>query len=197
MELKRLFDYLNSKEGSYISDYDKTLMRFMIYSGVRISEALVLNWNDIDFQNNIVNIDKTLSQTKHGYIISDPKTNSSSAKLTLDDTTIKTLKKWQINQRKYMLTIGITDPKLIFCGIYNQVVSHHSIYKRLQTITEKCGIPFLGVHITRHTHASLLLESGASMKEVQERLRHASIKMTMDTYSHLSQESKKKQLKNW
>nr|WP_277988471.1 tyrosine-type recombinase/integrase [Enterococcus plantarum] len=96
-----------------------------------------------------------------------------------------------------MLTVGITDPKLIFCGIYNQVVSHHSIYKRLQTITEKCGIPFLGVHITRHTHASLLLESGASMKEVQERLRHASIKMTMDTYSHLSQESKKKQLKNW
>lgn len=91
-----------------------------------------------------------------------------------------------------MLTIGITDPKLIFCGIYNQVVSHHSIYKRLQTITEKCGIPFLGVHITRHTHASLLLESGASMKEVQERLRHASIKMTMDTYSHLSQESKEK-----
>lgn len=93
VELKRLFNYLNSKEGSYRSDYDKTLMRFMIYSGIRISEALALNWNDIDFQNNNVNIDKTLSQTKHGYIISDPKTNSSSAKLTLDDTTIKTLKK--------------------------------------------------------------------------------------------------------
>ena len=91
-----------------------------------------------------------------------------------------------------MLTIGITDPKLIFCGIYNQVFSHHSIYQRLQTITENCGIPFLGVHVTRHTHASLLLEAGASMKEVQDRLRHASIKMTMDTYSHLSQESKEK-----
>lgn len=62
----------------------------------------------------------------------------------------------------------------------------------MQTITENCGIPFLGIHVTRHTHASLLLEAGASMKEVQDRLRHASIKMTMDTYSHLSQESKEK-----
>lgn len=106
----------------------------MIYSGIRISETLALNWNDIDFQKNIINIDKTLSQTKHGYKISDPKTSTNSVKLTLDDTTMKILNKWQINQRKYMLNIGITDSKLIFCGTYNQVVTHHSIYQRLQTI---------------------------------------------------------------
>lgn len=122
----------------------------MIYSGVHISEALALNWNDIDFQKNIIIINKTLNQAKHGYKISNPKTSTSSAKLTLDDTTMRILKKWQINQRKYMLTIGITDPKLIFCDIYNQVVTHHSIYQRLQTITENCGIPFLGVHVTCH-----------------------------------------------
>ncbi|MCH0359679.1 tyrosine-type recombinase/integrase, partial [Enterococcus faecium] len=45
---------------------------------------------------------------------------------------------------------------------------------------------------TRHTHASMLLESGVSMKEVQERLRHSSIKLTMDTYAHLTKETKEK-----
>ncbi|OEG16275.1 hypothetical protein RV12_GL002508 [Enterococcus quebecensis] len=42
-----------------------------------------------------------------------------------------------------MLTIGIANPKLIFYGIYIQVVTHHSTYQRLQTITEKSEIPFL------------------------------------------------------
>ncbi|MHC5248979.1 tyrosine-type recombinase/integrase [Enterococcus sp. LJL90] len=189
-QLKTLFDYLDLKTGTYRRDYDKTLLRFLIYSGCRISEALALNWSDIDFVNKIVTIDKTLSQTKHGYKVSTPKTDGSKASIALDESTLSILKKWQINQRKYMLSIGQTDPTVIFCGIYKQTVTHHAIYIRLKTITEKADLPFLGVHFTRHTHASLLLDAGASMKEVQERLRHSSIKMTMDTYGHLSQESK-------
>ena len=61
------------------------------------------------------------------------------------------------------------------------------------TITENCGIPFLGIHTTRHTHARLLLKTSASQKEVHI-LRHTSIKMTIDTYSHLPQESKEKSI---
>lgn len=49
-ELKKSFDYLNNKVGSYRSNFDKTLLRFMIYSGVRVSEALLLNWSNIDFE---------------------------------------------------------------------------------------------------------------------------------------------------
>ena len=131
-------------------------------------------------------------QTKHGYKISDPKTDKSAAKVSLDSETIKILKKWQINQRKYMLNLGITDPTMIFCGIYKQMITHHAIFSRMKTITEKCGVPFLGIHVTRHTHASMLLDAGADMKEVQDRLRHASISMTMDTYGHLSKETKDK-----
>ena len=89
-----------------------------------------------------------------------------------------------------MLSLGITDPTMIFCGIYKQMITHHAIYARMLTITEKSGVPFMGIHVTRHTHASLLLDAGANMKEVQDRLRHASIKMTMDTYGHLSKETK-------
>lgn len=191
-QLKTLFCYMNSLTPNYSNDYNKTLLRFLFYSGCRISEALALDWSDIDFEDNNVLINKTLSQTKHGYKLSDPKTDKSAAKISLDAETIAQLKKWQINQRKYMLSLGITDPTMIFCGIYKQMITHHAIYTRMQTITNKSGVPFLGLHVTRHTHASLLLDAGASMKEVQDRLRHAKISMTMDTYGHLSKETKDK-----
>lgn len=191
-QLRTLFAYVNSLKPNYSNDYNKTLLRFLFYSGCRISEALALNWSDIDFEGKNVLINKTLSQTKYGYKISDPKTDKSAAKVSLDSETIKILKKWQINQRKYMLNLGITDPTMIFCGIYKQMITHHAIFSRMKTITEKCGVPFLGIHVTRHTHASMLLDAGADMKEVQDRLRHASISMTMDTYGHLSKETKDK-----
>lgn len=65
-------------------------------------------------------------------------------------------------------------------------------YARLITITKEANVPFLGVHSTRHTHASLLLDSGATMKEVQERLRHTKISQTLDVYGHLAKETKEK-----
>ena len=191
-QLERLFDYLEAKDSFYRSCYDKTLLRFLFFSGCRISEALALNWSDIDFTEKTVTINKTLSQTKYGYKISNPKTNSSNGTLSLDYKTILWLKKWQLDQRKYMLHIGITDPTMIFCGIYKEVITKHAIYSRMITICKNSDIPFLGNHVTRHTHANMLLEAGASMKEVQERLRHSSIKLTMDTYAHLTKETKEK-----
>ena len=189
-EVKKISEYLQSKSGTYRSEYDKTLMRFLFYTGCRISEALALNWTDINFDEKTITINKTLSQTKHGYKVSSTKTDTSTATISIDDITLSFLKKWQLNQKEFMLHIGLTNPEMIFCGIYKQIVTHHAIYVRLQTITEKAGVPFLGIHVTRHTHASLLLDAGASLKDVQDRLRHASIKITMDTYGHLSKETK-------
>ncbi|MGM0111066.1 tyrosine-type recombinase/integrase [Enterococcus sp. DIV0187] len=189
-QIKILFDYLDTEPHTYSSDFNKVLLRFLFFSGCRVSEALALNWKDIDFDKKEVTISKTLSQTKNGYSISQPKTAGSNATVSLDDKTLSILKRWQIDQRKYMLSLGITDPSLVFCGIYKQIITHHSIYQRLKTITTNAELPFLGVHVTRHTHASILLDAGESMKAVQVRLRHSSIKMTMDTYGHLSKETK-------
>ena len=56
----------------------------------------------------------------------------------------------------------------------------------LKRFCEKNSFIFKGVHATRHTHASILLESGATLKDIQDRLRHANIQMTMNIYSHLT-----------
>jgi integrase len=191
-QMNQLLSYVNSQSGTYRNDYDKTLLRFLFFSGCRISEVLCLNWDDISFKDNTVTISKTLSQTQNGYKVSTTKTEKSNGVVVLDDETIFMLKKWQLNQRRFMLSLGITDSTMIFCGIYKQYISHHAIYARMKTITTNAKVPFLGVHTTRHTHASQLLDSGATMVEVQHRLRHASIKISIDTYGHLSKETKEK-----
>ncbi|WP_438361114.1 tyrosine-type recombinase/integrase [Limosilactobacillus kribbianus] len=57
------------------------------------------------------------------------------------------------------------------------------------TVTEQLGFPF-NFHSLRHTHATMLLEAGASAKEVQVRLGHSRISTTLDTYVHLSNKKK-------
>lgn len=191
-EFIQLMEYVNSKSGGYRSEYDKTLLRFLFYSGCRIGEALSLDWSDIDFENKTVSISKTLSQTKYGYKVSSPKTETSVSKVSLDEETLSVLKRWSIQQRAVMLQLGITNPTMVFCGMYKEIITHHAIYARMINITKKAGVPFYGIHVTRHTHASMLLDAGANMKEVQDRLRHTKISMTMDTYGHLSKETKEK-----
>ena len=189
-QLNKLFDYVNHRPATYNDDFNKTLLRFLVYSGCRISEALALNWSDIDFKENTVKINKTISDVKNGVSITKPKTDKSIGTLPMDAQTMATLKRWQINQRVYMLELGVTNPTMLFCNIHKKIVTHNTFYVRMQRISKNADIPFLGSHVTRHTHASLLLDAGANMKEVQERLRHSSITITMDIYGHLSKETK-------
>lgn len=91
-----------------------------------------------------------------------------------------------------MLTLGVTDPAMIFCGVYEEVIAKHTIYSRMITVCKNSGIPPPGSHVIRHIRASMLLESGIFMKEVQGRLRHSSIRLTMGTYTHLAREAKEK-----
>ncbi|HJG94325.1 MAG TPA: tyrosine-type recombinase/integrase, partial [Enterococcus faecalis] len=57
---------------------------------------------------------------------------------------------------------------------------------------KKANLPNIGLHGFIHTHASLLYYAGADHKEVQERLGHANIKTTLDTYTHLTNDGKEK-----
>lgn len=63
---------------------------------------------------------------------------------------------------------------------------------RSTRIAEFVGLPNIGTHGWRHTHASLLYEAGISMKEAQEILSHATLEMTNTIYTHLSQKTKVK-----
>jgi integrase len=163
----------------------------LAYSGLRIGEALVLSWEDINFEDKTVDINKNLSQTKDSFVVSTTKTRSSNRIITLDNKTLYTLKKWRLRQRELLLTNGITQINFIFTGYAGEMVYLTDIYQRSKRLADKAGLQNIGCHGFRHTHATILFEAGISPKEIQNRLGHSDISMTLDTYTHLIKQMEK------
>ena len=187
-EMHVLMTYLKNKQTKYNDHQNYALFRLLFYSGLRIGEALALNWSDIDFKNKTLNIDKTTKIVNKMLVVGQPKTKSSIAVLPLDEETLNILKYWQLYQKQARLAVGLVDKVPVFSRLDGGYNYNAVIYNRLKAIAKATQLPFYGVHVTRHTHASLLIEAGANLKEVQKRLRHSSITMTMDVYGHLSKE---------
>ena len=173
----------------YYAEFDLALFRLMAFSGMRVGEALALNWSDIDYENKTITISKNLSQTKQGYVVSTTKTKKSNRTISLDDRTLLTLKKWHLTQRKLLFKKGYNNNKMIFVRPNNKFITRNDIYQRSTRIAQTCNLHSIGCHGFRHTHASLLFESGANFKEVQERLGHTDISMTMNIYTHVTQKA--------
>nr|DAX04324.1 MAG TPA: Integrase [Bacteriophage sp.] len=169
-----------------------TFFRLLSYSGMRKGEAYALNWDDIDFEKNQIDINKSLARGENKTIyISAPKNKSSIRKISMDKETMGILKRWQLEQRKQLFALGHPikkEKQELFStdenDLYQPTVDAHwkkGIY-RLDPEFKK-----INTHGFRHTHASLLFEAGASIKEVQDRLGHADIATTMNIYAHVTE----------
>ena len=166
--------------------FDQTFYRLLAFSGLRGGEALALTWRDIDFEEKTLTVNKNLSQTKNGFAVSSPKTKSSYRTISLDDKTIRTLKRWQLKEKELLFSNRVKDCEIVFPDLNGQYLNRQNIYMRSQRVAKFAGLPDIGTHGWRHTHASMLFEAGASMKEAQVRLGHSSIEMTMNIYTHVT-----------
>lgn len=200
-QLKIFLEYLeqkvlNAKDKTLIQEYyaelDLALFRLLAFSGMRVGEALALNYSDINFEDNTITINKNLSQTKQGYEVSTTKTKNSNRIISMDNKTLVTLKKWHLTQRKLLLKNGYNNNKKLFVNVKAQYMTRNEIYQRSNRIADACNLHRIGCHGFRHTHASILLESGESFKGIQERLGHSDISLTLNVYSHLTNRSKEK-----
>lgn len=106
-------------------------------------------------------------------------------------------KKFQ-NQNKTTLNDSYHfDLNLVLCRNDGKYMPKSSLFNSFSRILKKCGLPSLPIHSTRHTHGVLLLEVGADMKYVQERLGHGSIQITSDVYSHISKKIEKDRMSKY
>ncbi|MGX7236254.1 site-specific integrase [Enterococcus phoeniculicola] len=169
--------------------------RLLAFTGMRKSEALALQWQDIDFFNHKLTIGKTLAVDENGQIIvQEPKTKSSQRVNMLDQKTVEILKQWRKNQKSWYLNLGYNTSKesqYLFTNKFNGLYYPQAPNDWLYNILEKYELPKITLHGFRHTHASLLFESGANLKEVQDRLGHKDVKTTMNIYAHVTPEKMK------
>ena len=188
-ELKKFLDYLDSLNlDKFRYYYENTLYKFLLATGCRINEALALSWSDIDLDNAVVHITKTLNYKQE---TNSPKSKTSLRDIDIDQATVSMLKQYRLRQTKESWKIGKSE-SIVFSDFIHEYPNNRTLQTRLRTHFKRAKVTNIGFHGFRHTHASLLLNSGIPYKELQHRLGHSTLSMTMDVYSHLSKENAKK-----
>ena len=107
-QLELFLNEVSQEQNPYFKNRDYTLFRLLAFSGCRIGEILALTWDNINFKTNEMAIKKTVARSDKYYISETPKTKKSNRIIYLDEKTIKQLKFWKIEQRKYLFQLGFT-----------------------------------------------------------------------------------------
>ena len=173
------------------------------YTGMRIGEVLALTWDDVDLANGIIHVRKQVIDHK----ISSLKTTSSERDIRIGHTLIDTLlaerNRQNIAREKYgpeYITYrdwqGIVEESRADTFDYvcrrpwGKAICRASLQWKCARIAEFLGKPF-SFHAMRHSHSTLLIEAGATVKAVQERLGHSRAETTMEIYSHVTKNQEK------
>jgi len=170
------------------------LIHTALFTGCRRGEILSLTWDDLDIENQYLNVDKSLIYNKDGYKFSTTKSQSSNRVIKIGDSAINVLKGWKAQQNKMKMALrnSYEDLNLIFATQTGKPIYPRSLTTEFNKAIKIANVPKIRFHDTRHTHATICLEAGMTLKEVQERLGHSSIKTTGDVYAHVTESMKEK-----
>ncbi|HGP5342274.1 TPA: tyrosine-type recombinase/integrase [Streptococcus pyogenes] len=189
-DLKSFLEHLEtSQHKRYNLYFDAVLYQLLLSTGLRIGEACALEWGDIDLENGTIAINKTYN--KNLKFLSTAKTQSGNRMISVDKKTLRSLKLYQMRQRQLFNEVGARVSEVVFATPTRKYFNASVRQSALDTRCKEAGIERFTFHAFRHTHASLLLNAGISYKELQYRLGHANISMTLDTYGHLSKDKEK------
>ena len=163
---------LNHKKRNYIG------IVICLYTGIRLGELLALTWNDIDFNSNLLTINKTSYSAKVDgktqIIVDKPKTKKSNRVIPLPNQLVKLLKiiKKESNS-KYVITTRNSG-----------MVGNRSYQRTFKFILKKVNVPYRNFHSLRHTFATNAIELGMDVKTLAEILGHTNAMITLNRYSH-------------
>ncbi|WP_239256639.1 tyrosine-type recombinase/integrase [Listeria ilorinensis] len=168
--------------------FELIYFRLLAFTGMRKGELHALTWDDISFDTKKVSINKTLVEVGKSFKIQEPKTVNSKRVISIDDNTLSLLKSWKAKQKELFFMKGLRPSQDLVCT-NNSGAFLYFLYgsNRMKELEKKYGINPITIHGFRHTHASLLFESGATIKDVQKRLGHADVKTTMNIYTHVTE----------
>lgn len=183
------------------------LLRLLIFSGLRIGEALALEIPRVDFKHSVIKIRQTIStgSTKNAkdFLLQTPKTSTSIRDIELDAETMEMLRQQIIEQKKKRLKAGSSwynEHEFVFTskrypGYPMFYSTYERTFRRLLALTKIDKRVTL--HSLRHTHASLLAESGATLEQIQQRLGHSNDDITKQVYLHVTKDSKATMIENF
>lgn len=166
-----------------------------LFSAARRGELLGLKWGDLDLLLLKISINKSLSYlntpTKDGSRIhlKSPKTNKSRRYISITPSNAIVLREHYQKQNEIRQSLGLqllTDDDFVFCHIDGKIYLPNTITHAWIKLVRRCGLPGIRLHDCRHTYATQLMSQNVHPSIVANQLGHASVKTTLDMYSHVS-----------
>lgn len=188
-ELKTFLVYLDTLDQSnYTTLFDVTLYKLLLATGCRISEALALEWADIDLNKGIISINKTLNRQNE---LNSPKSNAGYRDIPIDQATLLMLKQYKNRQQIESWQLGRSET-VVFSVFTEKYAYSGPLRQRLKKHFAAAGVPNVSFHGFRHTHTSLILYAGVNAKDAQYRLGHSNANITQNTYWHVDNDQVQK-----
>ncbi len=162
------------------------LFSTLLYTGMRRGEGLALKWKNVDLLGLEIHVVETAYKIKRQYIVKEPKTLHSKRVISLSLSLAGLLKVHKEEQQRMREEMGgsLSDEDFVFAWPDGRPFDPDSVTHNFGVIVKKAGLN-VRLHDLRHTHASLMLMAGVHARVVSERLGHANIAITLDTYSHV------------
>lgn len=187
-EADRFLDVLETAPLKY-----QAFFTLALYGGFRAGEILGLQWDDIDFRLNIVQIKRTAHYSKAlGHYCTTPKTKTSNRILKLPEHVIDTLQKLQVEQRNLYKFGGVlwNEQTRVFTTDAFVPMNSSTFSNWYKRTAEKNDLPLVSLHSFRHLNASLLINSGADVVTVSSALGHSETTTTLNIYAHAFQKAR-------
>ena len=160
------------------------LAKFLLYTGCRRGEALAITPKDIDYDNQIMSITKTIEWISNTpQIKKAPKTEAGNRQIPIPSQIIAELENRKNNNYIFQDKNG---------GLYQR----HKVWRGWDRMCEKYGIK-CSMHQLRHSYTTMLFDAGIDVKTAQSWLGHTDIKTTLDTYTHLSEQRQEQSINKW
>ena len=187
LEDQQVLDFFKAIEGHRF----QYLYLVDLFTGMRQSELLGLQWSDIDLSRKTLMVKRQLQYlggAHGGYQYAIPKSNKSRL-IVLPDKAVEALERQKVLQTAMMKAAGEAwnnPDNLVFTDELGTHLKHDVIYRNLKRVFASMGVPNLRFHDLRHSYAVLSLQSGCDIKTVQENLGHYAAAFTLDTYGHVT-----------
>ena len=173
---------------SFIREIDKLpqmqrlMYMLLLTTGVRRGECFGLQWDDIDFENRVIRVERNVTYTTmNGISVGLPKTNTGIREIPITERLLLLLAEYKASEAQKH---SLTGRAFLFHAESSPLDPRNPTYitKHMKKFIRKVGLPDMSPHDLRHTCASLLLQSGADIKSVQDILGHANASTTLNFY---------------
>ena len=166
----------------------RPIVSFLLGTGARRGEVLALRWKDVDLDNGVVRVERSLEQTKAGRLrFKSPKTKHGRRNVSISPWLIAELRAHRTRQQERRLSLGqgkATRDDLVFARWDGEIRSPHWLTQKFAQAMAALKIDCT-LHGLRHTHVSQLIAAGLDVLTISRRIGHASPVITLGVYGHL------------